>query len=60
MMHCRKASRLLSDAQDRELSHSERIALMFHLSMCSHCRNFSKNLKVMRKASTAWRDALKK
>lgn len=59
-MHCRKASHLLSDAQDRELSRSERIALVFHLSMCSHCRRFSKQIKTLRQASKVFRDNINK
>lgn len=57
-MHCRKASELLSQAQDRDLSGTERLALYLHLGMCRHCRNFSRQMKILRLATQAWRKEL--
>ena len=57
-MHCRKATELLSQAQDRPLSPPEKIALYLHLGMCRHCRNFSRQMNVLRQAAKAWRKTL--
>lgn len=48
MMNCQEATRLLSDAQERELSLKERAALKFHVMMCSGCRNFGKQMGTLR------------
>jgi predicted anti-sigma-YlaC factor YlaD len=48
MMNCQRATRLLSDAQERELSLKDRAVLQFHVMMCSGCRNFAKQMGVMR------------
>lgn len=48
MMNCQQASRLLSDAQERQLSLKERTALKFHLLMCTGCRNFSRQMGTLR------------
>jgi hypothetical protein len=48
MMNCKKATQLLSEAQDRELSLSERAALKIHVMMCSGCANFSQQINLLR------------
>lgn len=48
MMNCQQATRLFSDAQERELSLKDRAALKFHIMMCSGCRNFSKQMGTLR------------
>lgn len=57
-MHCRKATQLLSEAQDRPLALNERAALYFHLGMCRHCRNFSRQVSFLRRAAHAMRKRL--
>jgi hypothetical protein len=47
---CKEASRLLSQAQDRELSLGERIRLRIHLAICRGCRAFSAQLAFLRRA----------
>ena len=47
-MNCRQATRLLSDAQERELSLMDRAALKIHVLMCSGCRNFSHQMGTLR------------
>ena len=47
---CRRVSELLSQAQDRELSARERMALYVHLPLCRGCRNFRAQLAFMRRA----------
>lgn len=53
-MNCRYATRLLSEAQERELSFGERAGLKFHTAMCAGCRNFGKQMQVLRKISRAY------
>jgi predicted anti-sigma-YlaC factor YlaD len=47
MMNCQQATRLLSDARERELSLKERAALKVHVMMCSGCRNFGKQMGIL-------------
>lgn len=47
---CKKASRLMSQAQDRELSLGERAALQIHLALCRGCRAFSAQIDFLRRA----------
>lgn len=51
MLNCDNATQLMSEAQDRALTRSERIALMVHKSMCSGCRNFDRQLPQLRAAA---------
>ncbi len=48
MMNCQQATRLLSDAQEHELSLKDRATLKFHVMMCSGCRNFGKQMGTLR------------
>lgn len=48
MMNCQQSTRLLSDAQERELSLKDRAALKFHVMICSACRNFGKQMGTLR------------
>jgi len=45
MFSCRKASRLLSDSLDRELTRREKLALRFHLFICKFCRRAAKQFR---------------
>jgi hypothetical protein len=53
---CREASRLISQAQDRELSLGERLRLRIHLAICRGCRAFSAQLAFLRRAVRRLRD----
>lgn len=44
---CEKISRLASDQLERKLSVSELIAMRFHFLMCSACRAYRNNLKLL-------------
>lgn len=59
MKNCREITRLLSEAQERELSLSERMALRMHLVICRGCRNFAEQMVALRKICRAYarRDA---
>lgn len=48
MMNCKQATRLLSDAQERELTLKERVAVKLHVMMCSACRNFGSQMGTLR------------
>jgi len=48
MMNCQEATRLFSEAQERELSLKERAALKLHVMMCSGCRNFANQMGALR------------
>lgn len=54
MMNCMEATRLLSEAQERKLSLRERMPLKLHTSMCSGCRNFSRQVPLLRQAARAY------
>lgn len=45
MLNCRKATHLMSEARDRNLSFGEWVQLRIHLGACTGCRNFSEQLK---------------
>ena len=42
-MRCRQATRLISDAHERELALDELLGLRVHLLICPHCRQFQRN-----------------
>jgi predicted anti-sigma-YlaC factor YlaD len=50
MMNCKEATRLMSEDLDRPLDWRERVALRFHLMMCSGCRNFKVQIGFLRTA----------
>lgn len=50
MLSCREATRLLSEARERELGLSERVSLAFHTAMCSGCRHFGRQMPLMSEA----------
>ncbi|WP_308365948.1 MULTISPECIES: zf-HC2 domain-containing protein [unclassified Microbulbifer] len=54
MMNCRRATRLLSEAQERKLSFKERSALKLHTLMCTGCRNFEKQMHSLRRISRSF------
>jgi hypothetical protein len=50
VIDCKEASRLLSQAQERPLELRERARLRLHLLMCGMCREFERQLAVLRAA----------
>lgn len=54
MLNCREATRLHSEAQERELTFKERTLLRMHVAMCSGCRNFGEQMKFLRDAMRAY------
>ena len=47
---CKRATELLSEEQDRDLSFQEWTALQAHLVICKGCRAVSGQFKVLRRA----------
>ncbi|WP_439241023.1 zf-HC2 domain-containing protein [Lonepinella sp. BR2474] len=39
-MNCLQATKLISDAQERELNFNEKIGVKTHVMFCPHCRKF--------------------
>jgi len=54
MLNCHKATRLISEAQERELSMPEKLSLKVHLMMCAGCKNFSLQVPFLSKAMKAY------
>ncbi|MFS1523606.1 zf-HC2 domain-containing protein [Microbulbifer sp. 2304DJ12-6] len=54
MKSCREATRLMSESQERSLNVREQARLRFHLAMCTPCRNFGKQLKILRRISKSY------
>lgn len=50
MMQCKRATELMSQSQDRELTLNERLQLKFHLLICNGCARCDKQMKLMREA----------
>ena len=51
MPSCRDASRLQSEALDKELSFSKRLGLSLHLLICKWCRRYGKQIRFLRDAA---------
>ena len=49
MMSCKETARLLSEGCDRPLSWPDKIKVRLHLAMCFVCRNFAKQIDMIRK-----------
>jgi predicted anti-sigma-YlaC factor YlaD len=49
-LSCKRASELLSEEQDRDLTFAEWSALQFHLAICSACRAVSAQFRLLRLA----------
>lgn len=54
MLNCHEVTRLLSESQERSLALKERVSLKIHVLMCSGCRNFGKQMHVLRLAMRAY------
>ncbi|MBR0565871.1 zf-HC2 domain-containing protein [Azoarcus sp. L1K30] len=49
MLTCKEATRLSSEALDRELNLRERLSLRMHILMCTGCTNFEEQMRHLRK-----------
>ncbi|OUS27206.1 hypothetical protein A9Q99_15580 [Gammaproteobacteria bacterium 45_16_T64] len=50
MLNCERATRLISESQERPLSKRERFGLKIHTVICSGCRNFEHRMVSIRQA----------
>lgn len=57
MLKCRQVSHLLSEAQDRPLPLGERLPLRWHLFICVGCRNYGRQLELLRAATRGYTEA---
>lgn len=51
MINCRQATQLMSDAQERPLTRRERLQIRVHVLICSGCRNFGRQMQILRAAA---------
>ncbi|WKJ90275.1 zf-HC2 domain-containing protein [Methylomonas montana] len=58
MRSCREITALVSQALDKPLRLTERLAVAVHLLMCSRCRNFQSQTRFIRKAARRYVDDL--
>lgn len=54
MPNCHDATRLMSEAQERDLAFKERLSLKIHVMICSGCRNFGEQMHTLRLAMRAY------
>lgn len=50
MPSCKEVSELLSQGQDRPLTAAERFGTRLHLLLCEGCRQFARQLDILRSA----------
>lgn len=55
MITCREATQLVLAAEDRRIPLAGRLALRLHQGLCGNCRNFARQIGLMREASARWR-----
>jgi len=52
---CREVTRLVLEGEDRSLTLGERIIVRWHYRICEACPKFGRQVKLMRRALTRWR-----
>lgn len=50
MMNCKQAIRMMSEEMERELPFGERAALRLHTALCIGCRNYRRQMAILRAA----------
>jgi hypothetical protein len=50
MLPCKEVTRLVSQGLDRRLGFGERVALRVHFAICGGCRNFERQMRLLREA----------
>jgi hypothetical protein len=58
MHNCRDITALVSKGLDKKLSFRERLAIRWHFIICSGCRNFQVQSRIIRKAAHRYTDQL--
>lgn len=59
MIKCKQATQMLSEKLDRPLSAKEKINLAMHMAMCTPCRQFGKQMELIRDLSKSYTKAEK-
>lgn len=54
MLNCVEATRLMSEALERELALKEALPLQFHVMMCAGCRHFRDQMGTLRRIARAY------
>ncbi len=54
MLNCHDATKLMSEAQERPLSLTEKVPLKLHTMMCAGCRNFGEQMNSLRVMTRAY------
>lgn len=54
MLTCKEATRLCSEALDRNLDLRERLSLRMHLMMCKGCTNFEQQMQQLRELTRGY------
>lgn len=49
MLNCREMTRLVTQSMDERLPWSKRLAVGFHLLICSSCRGFERQMQALRR-----------
>lgn len=58
MLNCHDATRLISEARERELTMGEKLSLKMHVMMCAGCRNFDKQMDFLRQIARSYTGGL--
>ncbi len=58
MRSCSDITALVSRGLDKDLRVSERLAVGFHMMICTHCRNFQRQSLFIRKAAHRYTEQL--
>lgn len=53
MLNCKDATRLISDGLEQTLGLPQRLSLRLHLFICHYCRNYSRQLRFLKRISPA-------
>lgn len=56
MPSCREVSAMVSDSMDRRLPLRKRLAIRLHISMCSLCQRYEKQLYLLREGIRRYAD----
>jgi hypothetical protein len=54
MLNCKQATKRMSEALDRPAGLSEGAALRLHLLICKGCRNYQRQLRLLRQACAGY------
>jgi hypothetical protein len=54
-LSCKDVTRLVLEGEDRELAVTERLGVRFHMTICSLCPPFGRQVSLMRQALGRWK-----